>query len=213
MTDNIDHLTPEDIDRIIEEIRLDFDAEHSALTTDPAYVPWARNAPWNWVTPNIAVGGDDYLGDQDLCDRMAAEGVTHVLDCRAEANRDLEWFPHSQHELVIAAKQRFVYLLNGTGDDGKPKSPAYFRKSIEFGLDALADPDAKIYVHCAAGYNRGPSSAFAILRAQGWTDKQAADAIHNVRCVGLLYQNDANRAIRALGYGPPKNRKNRRRSR
>lgn len=202
----------EDIDRIIEEIRLDFENGNDPFSTfsdDDGLSPdaWGNNAPWHWVTPQIAVGGDDYLGDSELSDRMEAEGVTHVIDCRAEADQDEFWFPKQSVALVKRTKKRFVYLLNGTGDDGKPKSAAYFRPAIEFALDALRDPDAKIYVHCAAGYNRGPSVAFAIMRALGWTDGNAEAAIRKVRSVGLLYQQDANRAIRALGYGPKRRRR------
>lgn len=168
----------------------DFDA--TAMTTQ-----FFGNDPYNWVTDRIAVGGDDYIFRPDTLQQMKDEGVTHVLDCRSEARMDRNWFGRNHY---LDPRDSFIYCLNGTGDNGKPKTVDYFRKSINFGLNALDVPNAKLYVHCAAGYNRGPSSAYAIMLALGWSAADARDAMEDVRFVGLLYARDAEIAVRALGY-------------
>lgn len=197
------------IARLLDELDRDLLAQDTAADLLHAPLPWSKNNAYDWVTPNIAVGGDDYLADKAISERMRAEGVTHILDCRIEAKQDLEWFGASYRALINATKESFIYLLNGCDDDFKPKSAAYFRKSIDFGLAALKDPNAKIYVHCAAGYNRGPSSAFAIMRALGWSSTDAEKAICEARIVGLAYRQDADRAIRTLGYDRSPLRKDR----
>lgn len=160
---------------------------------------WTGNNPYDWVTDRVAVGGDDYLNSQRVFDEMKADGVTHVLDCRIEACDDDRRF---SPKVAAAHKGAFVYLNNGCDDDFEPKSVDYFRRSLDFGLDALRDPEAKLYVHCAAGYNRGPSSAYAILRATGLRPAEAEVAIAASRTVGLAYLGCAERAVRELGMVP-----------
>lgn len=193
--------TYDEIDAIIETLRLEWEDPDNFTYDVDAGGPdkWWKNDPYNWITDKIAVGGDDYLIDPSLVKKMKREGITHVIDCRSEASRDDSWFPHGSRHLHRSAKKQFDYFWNGTEDDGQPKSVNFFRKSIYFALKSLRDnPDAKIYVHCAAGYNRGPSVAYAIMLALGWDAEDAERAICSVRCVGLLYQRDAERAVKKL---------------
>lgn len=156
--------------------------------------------PSNEITDRIWCGGDDYLFDHRENAHLVDVGITHVLDCRSEAASDHTWRGVS-HITLAHRKAPFVYLLNGTGDDGRRKSVEYFRRSIDFGLKALADPNAKIYVHCAAGINRGPSSCYAIMRASGMSRAQAEHLLHQKRPgVGIAYLEDAELALKALGY-------------
>ena len=58
--------------------------------------------------------------------------------------------------------------------------------------DALADPEAKVLVHCHMGINRGPSLAFAALLASGWDPVDAIDRIRQVRPIAAVgYAEDA----------------------
>jgi len=60
-----------------------------------------------------------------------------------------------------------------------------------------------LYCHCAAGINRGPSTAYAILIALGLRHHEARAMIVTHRpqtIVGMRYADDAERAITALGY-------------
>jgi hypothetical protein len=94
------------------------------------------------------------------------------------------------------------YLWNPAVDDGKPKSVAWFQASLKWALAALAEPGWCLYVHCNDGVNRGPSTAYAILRAWGLTWEQALVMIVRARPIdvppiGLRYRADAEVAIAA----------------
>jgi Fe-S cluster assembly protein SufB len=55
--------------------------------------------------------------------------------------------------------------------------------------------------NCAAGINRGPSTAYSLMRALGWPAADAEAAIRAARPqVGLAYKGDADAAVAALGY-------------
>jgi protein-tyrosine phosphatase len=117
-------------------------------------------------------------------------GITHCIDLRAEFN-----------DGPLFAGRQVAYLWNPTSDDGKHKSPTWFGRSIVFALDALSHRHHKVYAHCAAGVNRGPSTCFAIMLALGFAPVDAELIIRKARPqVGLAYRDDAIAAIPALGY-------------
>jgi protein-tyrosine phosphatase len=68
-------------------------------------------------------------------------------------------------------------------DDFQPKGVEVFQKGVEFATEALEDPSAKLYIHCAAGVHRAPMMALAILRAMGWTLEDAKKVIQARRPV------------------------------
>jgi protein-tyrosine phosphatase len=74
-------------------------------------------------------------------------------------------------------------LWNATDDDFQPKSAGLLDMGVQFALQALADPEAKIYVHCAAGVHRAPMMMLAILRAMGWTLEDALETVQSLRPV------------------------------
>lgn len=152
------------------------------------------------ITDRIYCGGDDYLYDHRAFNALIAEGITHVLDCRIEARSDNFYEDAS---VIQRRKKAFTYLNNGIDDDFKPKSVDHFRKSIDFATNALNDPSAKIYAHCAAGINRGPSSCYAILRTAGGLGRVEAELLLRKQrpVVRIAYLEDAERAIKALGLG------------
>ncbi len=156
---------------------------------------WGRSNSWDWITDRIAVGSDDHMHPKTAAGaaaiaKMREDGITHILDARAEAMS-------SRYGGV--APEGFVYLNNGTGDDGRRKSVNYFRKTIDFALSALEDPNAKILFHCAAGINRGPSAAFAVMRMLGYGSQEAFDLMKSKRpCVWVAYRKDADRAVRVI---------------
>ena len=70
-------------------------------------------------------------------------------------------------------------------------------------MPILVRPGQIVFTHCAAGHNRGPSLAYAVLRAQGWYAKDAIDLIHVERPAtigGIVYAADADRALKQLGW-------------
>lgn len=144
---------------------------------------------------------------QDVEDVCAA-GVTHIIDCRLEFDDQSLVDGYNQADLgptASALKHRpeLHYLYNGVADDGQPKPVEWFAKSIGFALSALGTPYAVVLTHCAAGVNRGPSAAFAVLLAQGWTSDVALQLLRQHRPVAqVAYAGDAMTAVRMLGYVP-----------
>lgn len=143
-----------------------------------------------WVTDRLATGAA--INDPADVQVLASAGVTHIIDCR-----------DSFDDTALLAGSGMLVLWNGVPDDGNPAThgTTWFGKSLAFAMPALAQPHAKVYAHCAAGINRGPSTAFAILLALGFSAPDAEATIRAVRPqVGLQYKAEAIAAIPALGY-------------
>jgi predicted protein tyrosine phosphatase len=66
-------------------------------------------------------------------------------------------------------------------DDGAPREAAYWLRTVELAGQVLADPANRLFVHCAAGKNRGPAHAYAILLAIGHSPDEAKRLILNAR--------------------------------
>jgi protein-tyrosine phosphatase len=146
---------------------------------------------FNFVTPRLATGAA--ISTADDVEAIVAAGITHVIDCRNEFNDGA----------LLAANPKLVYLYNPTADDGTTKPSDWFNRSLTFALPALAHPKNKVYAHCAAGVNRGPSTAYCIMRALGFSSDGAKDLIHSARpktIEGIRYANDADQAVVVLGY-------------
>lgn len=146
---------------------------------------------FNFVTERLATGGG--ISSAADVDVLVAAGVTHIIDCRDDFN----------DQPLLASRIGIQYLSNPTPDDGQSKPVDWFKRSIEFALPALATPGHKVYAHCAQGINRGPSTAFAILRALGLSHAVAHGMVvlaRPITVVGIRYATDADAAIKALGY-------------
>lgn len=87
---------------------------------------------------------------------------------------------------------------------------AFAREALpdRFGPFLPGDPEPppsghKLLCHCSAGYNRGPSTCYFLLRALGWSPWQAKAAIWWHRPITLLggmqYRADAEAALKDLG--------------
>jgi hypothetical protein len=146
---------------------------------------------FNFVTARLATGAA-VSGPADI-QALVAAGVTHIIDCRD----DFSDAP------LLAGDPAISYLWNGVADDGDPAThgDTWFGKSLGFALPALASPHNKVYCHCAAGVNRGPSTAFAIMLASGFTASDAESIIRAARpVVGLAYKTEAVTSVADLGY-------------
>jgi hypothetical protein len=139
-----------------------------------------------WCHERVAIGSGVF--DADDVAAVVRAGITHVLDCRTD--------PHAYKPLYRGTG--VVHVACATEDDGRAKGPAWFREGVRVALLALREPETKLLVHCYAGINRGPSLAYAILRALGLDATEAERAIRSVRpLVGLRYMGDAERAVGA----------------
>ena len=74
----------------------------------------------------------------------------------------------------------FMCLWNPTDDDFLPKPPELLKRGVDFALEALEDPKARVYIHCAAGVHRAPMMTLAVLCAMDW-DIDAAMALIETR--------------------------------
>jgi len=115
---------------------------------------------YTWITDQIAVGGG--IWDEDRMLEVVQMGVTHIIDMQVEFDDrplaepweiKVEWIP--------------------IDDDFLPKPPEVFEQGAEFAREALKDPAARLYIHCAAGVHRAPMMALAILCSMGWELEQA----------------------------------------
>lgn len=123
-----------------------------------------------WVTDRIAVGGGIW-NDQNM-EELVTMGVTHIIDMQIEFD-----------DRPVAEPYGVKVLYNPTDDDFQVKPPELFQKGVEFALEALDDPHSKIYIHCAAGVHRAPMMTLAVMRALGWSLKDAKNLIQRRRWV------------------------------
>jgi hypothetical protein len=86
-------------------------------------------------------------------------------------------------------------------DNGVNKPTSWFKAAIDFCLPILRS-GGKVYIHCHAGMNRGPSLAYAVHRAYtGASHQESFDLIKRCRDVALIgYAADADKALVELGY-------------
>src|ERR1700680_2241114 len=138
---------------------------------------------------------------------LVEAGVTHIIN--------------AQHEHSDASRiGTLSYLWDPTEDDDvHPKPVTWFGNAVDFALAALARPGTVVLTHCAHGVNRGPSLAYAILRAhtlrlgraesysdcrhrrEGWPRHDAYALLKERRPqVRVGYRDDADAALRALSW-------------
>jgi len=142
-----------------------------------AALPVAHFANLDFVTPQLAVGGDldpfnDRLAARQL-DELSELWFTHIVDARSE------W---SDEASVAHAAPDVRYLHHGMDDAGQRVPAAWFELAVGWVENAWADdPDAVVLTHCHMGINRGPSLGFAVLLSLGWEPVAAINALRSVR--------------------------------
>ncbi len=123
-----------------------------------------------WVTDRMALGGGIWVEEKMI--EVVRAGVTHIIDMQ------LEW-----DDTKLAQPYGVKVLWNPTDDDFRPKPAALLQRGVDFALRALEDPDAKLFIHCAAGVHRAPMMTLAVLRASGWSLDDAVELIEGRRNV------------------------------
>jgi protein-tyrosine phosphatase len=109
----------------------------------------------SWVTDRIALGGG--IWNAKNMAELAQMGITHVIDMQIEFD-----------DTPLGEEAGVQVLWNPTDDDFLPKPAELLERGVEFAQEALKDPDAKLYIHCAAGVHRAPMMTLAVLGAMGW---------------------------------------------
>jgi protein-tyrosine phosphatase len=121
-----------------------------------------------WVTDQIAVGGGIWQ-ERNMIE-VVGEGITHIIDMQIEFD-----------DTRLAEPYGVKVLWNPTEDDFRPKPAEMLQRGVEFALEALKEPESKVFIHCAAGVHRAPMMALAVLRAQGWSLLDAVKLIEEKR--------------------------------
>jgi len=124
----------------------------------------------SWVTERIALGGG--IWNARNMEELAQAGVTHVLDMQIEFD-----------DGPLAAPHGIRVLWNPTDDDFLPKPSELLQRGVDFALEALDEPSARLYIHCAAGVHRAPMMALAVLCAMDWEMEAAMVLIERCRPV------------------------------
>jgi protein-tyrosine phosphatase len=123
---------------------------------------------FNFVTSRIAVGAA--INSKADLDELVAQGITHVLDMRAEFDD------------TTLNDPAVTILWLPQQDDGTPRPVGHYRRGVQFAYQALSLPESnKVLCHCAAGVNRGPTMCYALLRAFGFDQPTAIQMIRTVR--------------------------------
>jgi predicted protein tyrosine phosphatase len=102
-------------------------------------------------------------------EELAQAGVTHVLNMQIEFD-----------DTALAEPYGIRVLWNPTDDDFLLKPSALLKRGVDFALDALRDPQARLYIHCAAGVHRAPMMTLGVLCALEW-EMEAAMALIETR--------------------------------
>jgi protein-tyrosine phosphatase len=123
-----------------------------------------------WVTDRIALGGG--IWNRNNMEILAGAGVTHIVNMQVEFD-----------DRPLAEGRRIEVLWNPTDDNFLPKPPELLERGVEFALKALEDPNARLYIHCAAGVHRAPMMTLAVLCAMNWQMDPAMHLIESRRPV------------------------------
>lgn len=123
-----------------------------------------------WVTERVALGGG--IWHTRNMEELAKAGITHVLNMQLEFD-----------DRPLAEPFGVRVLWNPTDDDFLPKPAELLKRGVEFALEALEDPEARVYIHCAAGVHRAPMMTLAVLCAMDWEIEAAMVLIETRRPV------------------------------
>jgi protein-tyrosine phosphatase len=129
-----------------------------------------RSMDMAWVTERVALGGG--IWNARNMEELAQAGVTHVLNMQIEFD-----------DRPLAELYGIRVLWNPTDDDFLPKDPELLKRGVDFALEALDEPESRLYVHCAAGVHRAPMMTLAVLCAMEWEMEAAMVLIETRRPV------------------------------
>jgi len=123
-----------------------------------------------WITERVALGGG--IWNARTMEELAQAGVTHVLNMQVEFD-----------DRPLAEPYGIRVLWNPTDDDFLAKPPELLKRGVDFAMEALDEPETRLYVHCAAGVHRAPMMTLAVLCAMEWEMEAAMVLIETRRPV------------------------------
>ena len=157
------------------------------MSADPTRDLQVANA--SFVTDHLLVGGDlawdDRVAVAQLGELVEA-GVTHIVDCRIEAE-DSELIAMYAEVMDV----ELDYRHDGIDDAGQVVPGEWFEELVGHALAAI-ESGGTVLAHCHMGINRGPSLGYAVLLAQGWDPVDALARIVWARSIAYVaYAEDA----------------------
>ena len=106
--------------------------------------------------------------------RLASEGVTHVVNCRANVETLLSQDLAVERALFGRARVARAPMW----DTGGRKHPRRWSDAAHFAVRVLSeDAAARVLIHCKAGSHRSVLVAYAVLRLRGYSADEAASLI------------------------------------
>src|SRR5439155_21890484 len=113
------------------------------------YGPDPRNAWLSWIgDERIAVGS---LPTGATLPRLAAHGVTHIVNCRATQQTWVSQDLAAERALLGPARVAHAPMW----DSGQPQAPRRWSAAAHFAARALTEDDAaRVFVHCHQGRRR-----------------------------------------------------------
>ncbi len=124
---------------------------------------------FDWLDRRIAAGRNP-LSARDVA-QLGAAGITHVLDLREETEWTLPRFGSAAIEAMT--KMGIQRLHVPVADMGAPNAPDLGR-AVAWIDKALAQSNAKVYLHCRAGMERTAAIAIAFWVAREGISYDAA---------------------------------------
>jgi protein-tyrosine phosphatase len=145
------------------------------------YRPDPQAAPLSWIADErIAVGN---LPLATALPELPAQGVTHVVNCRARAQTWMSQELAVERDVFGPGRVVHVPLL----DFGHHQRPRLWSAAVHFAAGALDDdPDARVLIHCHQGRRRSVMLAYAVLRLRGHTPAAAIDLISRHRAEAVV---------------------------
>lgn len=120
----------------------------------------------SWITDQLAVGGAPKKRDYR---RLAAAGITAVIDCREEDSDDEQ-----------ALAKVGIRLLHLPIKDRYAHSGEQLRTGADWAIQAMGN-GGKVLVHCQHGVGRGPLVGGSILISMGLSAPEAVKTIRTRR--------------------------------
>ncbi len=115
--------------------------------------------------------------------RLAREGVTHVVNCRARQQNLISQDLWAERSLLGPERVAQAPMW----DTGRQQPPWKWAAAACFAADALAaDPAARVLIHCQQGRRRSAMVAYAVLRLRGRPSPEAARLILEYRPVARI---------------------------
>jgi len=155
--------------------------------------PWLHRHSTRFYGPSLFTTWLSWIGDERIAignlptaaslPRLAEQGVTHVVNCRA----GLQTFLSQDLAMERAVFGRANVYAAPMWDSGRPQHPLLWSAAAIWAAAALTDaPQARVLIHCQQGRRRSVLVAYAVLRLRGHEPERAADLILHHRREAMI---------------------------